>query len=57
MKRLRKVAQGNYFNAEEIRDKNMRILEKNPNDYDKCVSFDFKGVSNRMVSHKRHYVK
>ena len=45
MKRLRKVAEGNYFNAEEIRDKNMRILEKNHNDYHKCVSFDFKGVA------------
>ena len=45
MKRLRKVAEGNYFNAEEIRDKNMRMLEKNPDDYSKCVSFDYKGVT------------
>ena len=45
MKRLRKVAEGNYFNAEEIRDKNMRLLEKNPGDYSKCVSFDYNGVT------------
>lgn len=44
MKRLRKAAQGNYYNAQEIADKNHKIIQET-GDTAGCVSFEWHGSS------------
>lgn len=44
MKRLRKVAEGNYYNAHEIAEKNRRITDETGST-DGCVSFTWKGYA------------
>lgn len=44
MKRLRRVAEGNYFNAQEMAEKNRRIVEETGST-DGCVSFAWNGYS------------
>ena len=38
MHRLRKIAEGNYYNAQEIAEKNRRLAEETGNT-DQCVGF------------------